>query len=334
MRGVELFHSAFITLRDGLGLKAGEQFAVVTDTMQPLSVAEALCAAARTIGAEPVLMVVSPRIGARSEVPSAVAEGIQHVDALVMYSAPSLYRSKAIRTARERGVRMLTLSLSDPKTPQTVLPDLIETYFVRGISDELAEIRELSDKIGQIVENGKTAHLTAPAGTDLWLELGNKVTVNNGLALQPGQSAGLPPGVFAVAAPPKGAKGVVVVDVSIPPLGRLMSSIRLEIEDRVVTRIEGGEDAERLRKYLESFNDQSVYNCPAEWGFGTHSRAIVSGNFLEEERILGYAHVALGDDTRFDGGAIKSPVHLDGVIRDASLEVDGQLVIDQGRFLV
>jgi leucyl aminopeptidase (aminopeptidase T) len=63
-------------------------------------------------------------------------------------------------------------------------------------------------------------------------------------------------------------------------------------------------------------------------------RGVISGNFLEEERILGWAHIALGEDVRFDGGTVKSPVHLDAVLRDTSLELDGRLVVDHGRYLI
>lgn len=334
MRSVELYNSASIVLRECLALNPGEQFVVVTDTMQPLSIGEALCAAARVLQAEPTLMVITPRSSSRKDVPRSVAEGLKKADAAIFYTAPSLSRAQAIREAREAGVRLLSMSLCDPNLPKTIQPDMIEGYFVRGVSEELGQIHTLSNKLGNLMEKAKSARLTAPAGTDLTLQLGNKVTVNNGLATQRGQMAGLPPGVTAQAPAPRGANGVVIVDLSIPPIGHLKAPIKLTVEDRIVTKIEGAEDADRLRAHLESFSDPTVYNCPAEWGFGTHPRAIVSGNFLEEERILGYAHIALGDDVRFDGGIIKSPVHLDGIIRDASLEVDGKLVIDRGKFLI
>ncbi len=334
MRSVELINNASIVLRECLAINPSEQLLVVTDTLQPLSIGESLCAAARSLGAEAALMVMTPRSSSRQDIPRSVAEGIKSADAVIIYTAPSLYRAAALREAREKGARLLSLSLCDPSRPQTMLPELIESYFLRGAGEELGQIHALTTKLGKLIEDAKRARVTAPAGTDLTLELGNKVTVNNSLATRKGQMASLPPGVTAHAPAPRGAKGVVVVDVSIPPIGHLRTPIKLTVHDRVVTKIEGGEDADTLRTHLETFNDDTVYNCPAEWGFGTHSRAIISGNFLEEERISGYAHVALGDDVRFDGGKIKSPVHLDGVIRDASLEIDGKLVIDRGKFLI
>ena len=334
MRAVELHQSALATVQGCLNLQTGEQLLVVTDTMQPLSIAEAIMAAARSVGAEPTLTVMTPREGRQAELPGPVAQALLHTNAAVVYSAPSIAGNRAVREARAGGARVAALLLCDPGTPETVRSEFIEASFIRGVQHDLMPYAELTQKISRMVEGARTARITSSIGTDITIQLGNKVSVLDGLAREAGQYAQLPVGTFAVAPARNGANGVFVVDVSIPPLGHLTEPITFEVTDGSVTRISGGAEADRLRRHLESFDDPSVYNCPAEWGIGTAPRGQLSGNFLEEERILGWAHIALGDDVRFDGGTVKSPVHLDAVLSDTSLELDGQLVVDRGTFLV
>jgi leucyl aminopeptidase (aminopeptidase T) len=192
----------------------------------------------------------------------------------------------------------------------------------------------------------RETRITTPAGTDLRILATprsatggcpapgpgpNPVQCVDGECHEPGtwdESCG---GVTAVL--PDDAEGVVVVDHSIPPLGLLREPIRLRVEARRVTQIEGGAEAARLRQWLEETGAASAFTCPAEWGVGTHAACIDSGNFLEHEKALGAVHVALGDDRRF-GGASAAPIHVDGVLCDARVELDGRVILDHGRFLL
>ena len=54
---------------------------------------------------------------------------------------------------------------------------------------------------------------------------------------------------------------------------------------------------------------------------------------LEDEKILGTVHVAFGASAGI-GGTVSVPIHLDVVILDATLEVDGQRVLDGGRYVL
>jgi leucyl aminopeptidase (aminopeptidase T) len=71
----------------------------------------------------------------------------------------------------------------------------------------------------------------------------------------------------------------------------------------------------------------------AELGVGTNDRATLTGNVLEDEKILGTVHVAFGPRAGI-GGTVSVPIHLDVVITDASLAVDGQPVLQSGRLVV
>jgi len=71
----------------------------------------------------------------------------------------------------------------------------------------------------------------------------------------------------------------------------------------------------------------------AELGVGTNDRAKLTGNVLEDEKILGTIHVAFGASIAI-GGTVSVPIHLDCVVTEASLTVDGTPVLDEGRFVL
>jgi leucyl aminopeptidase (aminopeptidase T) len=66
---------------------------------------------------------------------------------------------------------------------------------------------------------------------------------------------------------------------------------------------------------------------------GTNDRATLTGNVLEDEKILGTIHVAFGASAGI-GGTVSVPIHLDVVVLDVSLELDGTPVLEAGRYLL
>ena len=54
---------------------------------------------------------------------------------------------------------------------------------------------------------------------------------------------------------------------------------------------------------------------------------------LEDEKILGTVHIAFGASAAI-GGTVSVPIHLDVVVLDANLEVDGRQVLEAGRFVL
>ena len=54
---------------------------------------------------------------------------------------------------------------------------------------------------------------------------------------------------------------------------------------------------------------------------------------LEDEKILGTIHVAFGASAAI-GGTVSVPIHLDAVVSQASLIIDGVTVLDAGHFVL
>lgn len=59
----------------------------------------------------------------------------------------------------------------------------------------------------------------------------------------------------------------------------------------------------------------------------------LSGNPLEDEKALGTVHIAIGDNKSF-GGKVEASVHLDGIMKNPILVIDGRTVIKNGTHLI
>jgi len=70
----------------------------------------------------------------------------------------------------------------------------------------------------------------------------------------------------------------------------------------------------------------------AELGIGTNDKARVTGVILEDEKIYGTVHIALGSSDTF-GGTVAAGIHVDGIITRPKLFLDGKLVVGEGKVL-
>ncbi len=129
------------------------------------------------------------------------------------------------------------------------------------------------------------------------------------------------------------ANGRLVIDLTMHHLGLLHDPIELVISDGRIVDIRGGIEARRLRDHLERWGDENAYVCPAEASIGINRAAMIRGVQREDKNIFGAMHFGLG--TNIDvGGTIRSAIHMDGVVLEPTLYVDGEIRIQDGKFLV
>jgi leucyl aminopeptidase (aminopeptidase T) len=113
-------------------------------------------------------------------------------------------------------------------------------------------------------------------------------------------------------------------------LGQLDEPITLEIEDGFVSDVDGGSQADELRELIEQ-SDENAGNL-AEFAMGTNPKAKLIGNLAEDKKRSGTVHFAIGDNESL-GGTRKSDIHLDGVVRTPTVELDGETVVENGHLL-
>ncbi|MDO4542419.1 MAG: aminopeptidase, partial [Bacillota bacterium] len=152
-----------------------------------------------------------------------------------------------------------------------------------------------------------------------------------GVYRNPGECGNLPAGESYIAPQEGTANGVVVLDGSITNMGKLKEPITLTFERGNVVAVKGGTEANDLRSILTKAGKGS--NNFAELGIGTNEGAVIIGDSLNDEKVLGTAHIALGDNMNY-GGRVDSDLHLDCVLTGATLYLDDFLIIDNGKIVV
>ena len=208
------------------------------------------------------------------------------------------------------------------------MPGADADMLARVMAVDFALMSARSWAVAKLLDGGKTAHITCPRGSDARLDLaGRHAIADDGDLRAPGAFGNLPCGEGFVS--PVTGEGRIVV-ASLAPLGISDEPATLEIRDGHIVAARGGLGP----RYLELLKSQGEAGTNlAELGVGTNDRAGLSGKVLEDEKILGTVHVAFGASAGI-GGIVSVPIHLDSVVLDASLEVDGKPVLDEGRFVL
>ena len=120
-----------------------------------------------------------------------------------------------------------------------------------------------------------------------------------------------------------------MIDGAMSGVGEVKEPIRVEIKEGKAISFSGKEEAKKLQ---EIFADQpELARNIAEFGIGTNSSARIIGNVLEDEKVKGTVHIALGNNAHF-GGKVDVPLHLDGIIKNPSFWVDDELIMKEGKF--
>jgi leucyl aminopeptidase (aminopeptidase T) len=180
------------------------------------------------------------------------------------------------------------------------------------------------------LEGVERVRVTSAKGTDFTVTIKNRPALEVTSIKKRGQMMGPLPlwAEVAWAAVEDGTDGTMVVDgvmlgIGLP--GQVTEPITWTIEKGKAVKIEGGDDARRLRQVLEGVENATVIG---EFAFGV-SEVAPFGTPSEKGRV-GTVHLALGDNhNAYPGGQNDSVLHLDGVVLDASMQI-----VDNGRWIL
>ncbi len=315
-----LEEAALIAARDCLGIDKEETVLIVTDSLRE-KIGKTLFEVCQELAKEVLFLEFLPRKVNGEEPPPAVTEAMKSVDVAICPTTMSLTHTDARREACKAGTRVGTM------------PGITEDIMIRTMRADYPEIARLTRKISDILTAGKAAHITTPAGTDIHIPI---VDINaipsTGLVLEPGSYGNLPSGE-AYLMPREGeSEGIYVVDGSLAGIGKITGEpIRITVEKGLAVKIEGGDQAERFNDIVNSVG-KDARNL-AELGVGTNDMAEIKGTTLEDEKVLGTVHLALGNNVTM-GGTVNVGFHVDGILLNPTLKIDDQIILDNGKMIV
>jgi leucyl aminopeptidase (aminopeptidase T) len=256
--------------------------------------------------------------GQIGEPPRAVAEAMKVVDVALLPTSRSLSHTDARREATERGVRIASM------------PGITEDMMsIGGLTADYKQIAKLTNKVAQILEKGEKVKITTPSGTSLTMGIKDRTPLRDtGLYHKRGEWGNLPAGEVCLAPVEGTTQGTLVID----SMGTTVTQpLKITIKNGWAQKF-AGPDAAKLEAKLKAA-DKNAYNI-GELGIGTNSKARITGAVLEDEKVLGTVHIALGDNTSYVGGHTKSKIHLDGILFQPTVWVDKRQLMKGGKLLV
>lgn len=321
MRRLPWVKSVKVLLDDCLNVKPDEELLIVTDTNK-LTIAELCAILGRERGAETMVLIMSPRTRHGEELPKVVAAAMKAADACLAPTTFSVNHTRARSEASAAGMRLV------------FMPGISEEVFTSGsLEVDYKSTAKVIEKMADLLTQANMAHVTSSDGADLWVEIGGRKSVaQTGIVDAPGKISAPPSIECAIAPLEEKTHGVWVVDGPIVPGGMVTEPVRVYFEKGRITKFEGGPSARRLQELLEGYHDPNMY-CPVELGIGLNPKVKCGrGIELEDEAEFGTMHIGLGSGITF-GSSIRAVAHIDMVMMNPVLELDGRVVLRDRKVL-
>jgi leucyl aminopeptidase (aminopeptidase T) len=314
----ELDQAVSAVVRDCLGVVEGETVLVICNPVTQ-GIGERMRDEAQDVGADAVLAVMAERASHAAEPPTPIGAAMAAVDVVLAPTVQSLSHTAARRAASDAGARVATL------------PGVSEEMLARLMSADMDGLRRKGRAIAELLTAGSEARITCSNGSDLRLGLEGRTGIPDaGELTQPGAFGNLPCGEGFIAPVEGTTEGRLVVDGTIATIGVDDEAVELLVKGGHLVSA-SGERGKRLMELLTAPGPDGTN--VAELGIGTNEKAILSGEVLEDEKLLGTVHVAFGASAAI-GGTVQVPVHLDCVVMKPDVTVDGEPVVRDGALLV
>ncbi len=302
-----------------LGLKQHEQLLIVTDDIKA-NLSNLFYEVAKEHGVQSAVLKMTGIEMSGKEPPSILEAALRRADVAVLLTEFSLSHTRAREKASRHGTRIASL------------PGFTRQMLAGPMMVDYDKMGKLTRKISSYLDSADQAYLVADDGTEITMSLEERAGFADlGLYRNPGECGNLPAGESYIAPREGTANGRVVLDGSITNIGKLSENIILTFKEGRIVSINGGAEAVVLEKILAQAGKGST-NL-AELGIGTNPGAVMTGDTLNDEKVIGNAHIALGDNINY-GGRVESNLHLDCVMTNATLYLDDILIVDKGNIVV
>lgn len=319
-------------------VQKGETIALLTDLTTRRDYVAAAFAAAKELDADVYEMCVNAvptwtKVGVETVGKcKGTLDALKSADMLVCLHVPLF--TKWLKDVRDAGTRVLMI-IDAPD-------DLHDLMSPPGL-------KEATVYSGKRLERAKKMRVTSDAGTDLTVQLGEYPTmIQYGFSESRGRFDHWGAGHVHTFPNEGSANGTVVIqrgDIVILPYCRyVQDEIRLEVREGFIRRIEGGLDAKLLSNWLEDnrrFPEDMDGHAISHLGWGLNPQArwdsiALYGDDPERSRAAartfpGNFLFSTGPNTQ-GGGTRNTLGHYDVPMRECTVMLDDEVIIDRGKF--
>jgi len=327
-RIIEIMKTIRIPLE--LNAKPGNKILIITDTRMDPLLWQAMAAAANEMSIEATVAIMTPRKahGFDPTGPIIHAARDPDLDLCIYLTSTALAHAPLSAELVDSGKRII---LMEELTPAMLLPE-------GPAGADFFAMSKIGEELAKLFTKGKRVRVQSDSGTDLTASIegrpGRSMTAKiTSYRPNGGGGCAFPDGETNVCPVEGTGEGIVVFDLTAHSVGALKDTIRLTVEKGMVTKIEGGLEANKWKEMLESHGDKNSYNCPAEIAIGLNPNVTPTGSMRTDKKLYGSSHIGVGD-TVVLGGTCHAKLRLEGVIKEPIITIDDRVVTKGGKILV
>ena len=356
-----LLKAAEVAINDALAVKNNEHVLIITNPLKDVyTISQALYVASVKAGASPVLIAQPKKLSFDYTEPAVMNAIKTEPEVIISISAERMGKDKEAIKNPYKGLdgkpythifNHLLHGLG--KIRAFWSPTVTTDIFVRAVPIDYSELRSDCAKVSRLMKDAKEVRVTTALGTDISVGIrGRKPKADDGDFRKPGKGGNIPSGEVFISPELGASNGTLVFDGSITLDKTLVikEPIKLQVEDGFVKRIDGKNEAKQLSKYIDQAEKKPFemvkkseldemkakeYSKNArnigELGIGLNPKAKIVGNVLEDEKVLGTVHFAIGSNYDQDALAL---IHSDGIIKKPTVTIDGKALMKQGKIMI
>jgi len=317
-----------------LKVKRDEDVVIITDK-ETLDIGSALRAATEKVTGKTAAFFVMEDFGKRPiQLPQAVRDALLAADV-------SIYAAQGAKgeLATFRGPMLRTID-ANPKLRHAHMIGITPQIMTDGMCSDYREIQRISRLVYERVKDARAIRVVTDKGNDFTAEFSPELrwTISDG-SITPGHWQNLPDG--EVFTSPLTLNGRVVIDGCLGDFfaeryGSLdRTPIRVEVRNGRALRESLRCDNETLRKEFDEYLFETDANSHrvGEFAIGTNTGLTeLIYNLLQDEKFPG-VHIAFGSPLPAKTGAgWDSKAHVDGVLKNPTITVDGSVIMQKGQF--
>ena len=283
-RIIECMERAQYLLGNLMAVKPGEEVLIVVDPQTDERMTQAMAAAALNCGAEYGVYMMPIRGKDKATIfPKSLELGMDACDVFVgmtTASGAAIYNNHLKELINQKKLREVSICLRS-----------IDNFTRGGALADYEAVYADGEKLQAIWRGHKMAHITTPAGTDLYMEMNQmEPIIECGIARNPGDAMAWSDGEVSLGPVIDTTHGKLVIDGPICYYGCPTTPVELRIEKGRIAEVVGGDPkiCKEIRRQIAEVKDSDNI---AEIGLGLNPACMFNGDFEEEKKARGTCHI-------------------------------------------
>ena len=308
----DLYDASKIVLTNSFELKEGENLLVVVDK-DTLPIAQAMARASKDINAYTDIYLLAEGCRPYTGLSDPLVEMIRFSDVMV-------YMMRGI--PEEKQFRWLMIRKGNRYGRMWMAPNLTIDMMKRMKNTDYEKVKQVGDKVKDLLKQGKTVKITSETGTDLTFDLrkDKPIVEFTGKIAPDLVYSNLPIGRMYTGISTETLSGKLVYDI----FDDYVEQGKALFEKGYLENV----SSEGAQHILDIIKEDKTARTVAEFSIGLNSAALRDSNMIEAFHSEGVVMIGIGDSMGV--GDNKSDHHYIIIMKHADVFIDGKQIVKKG----